>query len=172
MLKKIAVIIALGLAFVPSSVMAEGPKIGIVNLREIFSQYDEVQKSSESLKTEVENQQKIIDERKSEITALTEELDKQEIVLSKEEKEKREDIIDAKVKALQDFVIEVNQNIKGMEGKIKEGIIDKILEAVKQVGDEDKYDIILEKNDKIVLYSLDSLDITAKVIQKLTAQKK
>ena len=172
MLKKIAVAVVVGLALSPFFAWAEGPKVGIVNLRDIFAEYEEVQKSSESLKTAVEEQQKIIDERKTEITSLTEELDKQEIALSKEEKEKREDVIDAKVKALQDFVVEVNQKIKGMENKVKGEIIDKILDAVKQISEEEKYDLVLEKNDKIVLFSQDTLDITAKVLEKLKGQKK
>lgn len=145
----------------------ESMKIGLVNLRKIFAEYDDVEKSGDVLKTEVEKQQEIIDAKKEEITALTEELDKQEIILSKEEKEKREEIIDAKVKALQDFVIEVNQNIKGMESKIKKEIIDTIVAAVHKVGDEEKYNLILEMNDKIVLYSVPGYDITDKVLAEL-----
>ena len=145
----------------------EALNIGMVNLRQIFAEFEDVEKSSKVLKGEVEKQQEIIDRKKTEITTLTEELDKQEIILSKEEKEKSEEIIDAKVKALQDFVIEVNQSIKSMENKIKKEIIDRILEAVQAVGEEEKYDLILEQNDKIVLFSVPRFDITEKVLRKL-----
>lgn len=145
----------------------ESLRIGIVSLRRVFAEYESVEKSSGILKNEIKKHQKTIDEKKQEITRLTEELDKQEIILSKEEKEKREEIIDMKVKALQDFVIEINEDIKGMESKIKREIVGEIIEAVKKVGEEEKYDIVLEKNDKIMLFSVPGLDITDKILVEL-----
>ena len=164
----VIVIMVLCLWSLPGRLQAEEVlNVGMVNLRQIFAEFEDVEKSSKVLKGEVEKQQEIIDQKKTEITTLTEELDKQEIILSKEEKERREEIIDAKVKALQDFVIEVNQTIKSMENKIKKEIIDRILKAVQEVGEEEKYDLILEKNDKIVLFSMPKFDITEKVLKKL-----
>ena len=65
------------------------------------------------------------------------------------------------------FVQEINREIAETETRLKSEIIDQIIAAIKEVGKEGKYDLVLEDHEKYLLYSNPNYDITNTVLKKL-----
>ncbi len=171
-MKKRLVLLFLGvMVFVTSSAFAakklSGEKIAYVDLKKVFQEYSETEVATNKLKEEIQAKQTLIDTKKEEVKQLREDYEKKAVVLSDEEKEKKSEEIDAKIKDLQDFVMKSNRELKELEEKLTKSIIKTIQDIITDIGQKEGLKLILDKNERIVLFADEELDITDRVIEGL-----
>jgi outer membrane protein len=166
---------ALLLLFAVSTVaMAADVKIGYVDSQRIFAEYQEYQDAQAKFDKDVEAWNAQADQMKSDIDALTDELESQSLILSPEKKNEKEAYLKAKQDTLRQFL----DATFGTDGKaerrmaeLSKPIRDKVLEVIERLAIENDYSIVFDAGTVNIAYAKKSLDITDEVLAELTAEK-
>jgi len=169
------ILAALLLLFAVSTVaMAADVKIGYVDSQRIFSEYQEYQDAQAKFDKDVEAWNAQADQMKSDIDALTDELESQSLILSPEKKKEKEAYLKAKQDTLRQFL----DATFGTDGKaerrmaeLSKPIRDKVLEVIERLAIENDYSIVFDAGTVNIAYAKKSLDITDEVLAELTAEK-
>ena len=167
MKKIIIVIMVLSLSFV----LAQSQKIGYVNIEYIYAQnedarlaYADFEKEGKRLQAELENKAMTLD-------SLMREYQKLELMWSDEMKfEKRKQIenLQIEVETFQSkYFSQPNGEIYIMLQQRMAPINNLIQGAIDKVAAENAYDYVLDISQGLVLYKLDSYDLTQLVVAKL-----
>tara|TARA_B100000579_G_scaffold437902_1_gene469794 strand:- start:4539 stop:5072 length:534 start_codon:yes stop_codon:yes gene_type:complete len=165
--KIIIVFIALSLSFV----LAQGQKIGYVNIEYIYAQnedarlaYADFEKEGKRLQAELENKAMTLDSLMRDYTKL-------ELMWSEDMKlEKRKQIEDLQIEVetfQSKYFSQPNGEIYIMLQQRMAPINELIQSAIDKVAAEKAYDFVLDISQGIVLYKLDSYDLTQLVVDEL-----
>jgi len=148
-------------------------RIGVVNIQNVFEAYDRQKAEYESLETERDSRQKEIDKLSEKITKAKERYDNEKDTMSAEQREALEDAIQKDYDLYQAEFTRLQKEIDRREKKILEDLFDDIRQAVREVGHQNNYHLILEGGEtgaSGVLYFSTTLNMTQKVIDYLNAQ--
>ena len=147
-------------------------KIGSVDMQKAVNECNAGKEAKKGLTKEAEKLQHLIAEKQRELQEMKESLEKQGLMLNPEAKEAREKELQGKVRDFQrwgeDVQNEVNQKRIETERNISSGLI----KIVQEIGANEGYALILEKNENIVLFASKPTDITDQVIKAYDVQKK
>lgn len=142
-------------------------KIGFIDAQKVFETSKPGKEAQKTLEEYVGSRQKIIDIDKAELERLQEELIKQGSVLTPEARKEKEETLNRKMgdytKKARELEKEVNRKKEEVLGEFNK----KFEEMVEAIAKRDKYDLILDKNERTVIYGKESLDLTDKVIAEM-----
>ncbi len=140
--------------------------IGYIDLAKIFDQYEKTKDSDKNLEVEWQGRQSEIKESREEITRLKDELE----VLSEAAKAKKQGVIDDKIKELQGFTKEIQDELTSERNEIVSRILKDIDTTINQYGKSNGYDLIL--NERVLLYRAEGLDLTGEIVKILNDKYK
>lgn len=163
-------------------------KIGLVDMNRIFSEYTKTKEAEKSLnearaeaKKELDSRVEDYKKRLEEIDKLNKELNKPE--LSKEAQTKKTKERDDKIGALKELEREIGEfrtsrdkSFQEQAVRMRDGIVKKITEVIKEKVKSDQYDLVLDKSGMsmhgvpVVLYSKDTADFSQSVIDTLNKE--
>ncbi len=173
-MKRAILILALGL-FLGSPAFGAELKIGYVDLQRSLNETESGKKARADLEKLIKSKQAVIDEKGKEIERLKEELDKQSALLSEEAKKAKQDELDRKMGKYQRLVQEAQREVKKKETELTNEILKGLRKVIEELGREEKYTLILEKMEGLVLYADSAIDLTDRVIklydEKMKARK-
>ncbi|WP_133127923.1 OmpH family outer membrane protein [Legionella nagasakiensis] len=165
MKRLVGVIMALMFTLGSASVLADGTKIGVVDLQKIMQ-------TSTQMKTIQEKLEKEFKPRRDKLIAMEEDLKKDM------EKFKRDSAVmsQAKRKELEKKIVgtqqkferegqQYQQELSTAHNEAMEEFYNKIRAAIAKVAENDKYDIVLQKD--AAPFSADKLDVTSKVMKEI-----
>jgi outer membrane protein len=145
-------------------------KIAIVNIQRAIEDSVEGKAAIGSLKGEVERKQKELEAKKEELKKLDDDLAKQEAVLKPDALQKKKQELQAKFQLLQETAMRAQRELQDKEMKVTGPIQEKVLRAIAQIADRDKFTLVLRQD--VVLWPQQSeMDITNEVIRKTNAAK-
>ena len=152
----------------PVRVQAKGDalSIGYIDLAKIFDQYEKTKDSDKNLETEWQGRQSEIKVLREDITRLKDELE----VLSESAKAKKQEVIDSKIKELQGFTKEIQDELTSERNEIVRQILKDIDTIINKYGESNGYDLIL--NERVLLYRAEGLDLTDKIVKILNDKYK
>ncbi len=154
------------------TVYSADTKIGSVDMQKAVNECNAGKEAKKVLTKEVEKFQRLIAEKQKEIQEMKESLEKQGLMLNPETRVAREKELQAKVRDFQrwgeDVQNEVNQKRIEEERNISIGLI----KVVQEIGANEGYTFILQKNENIVLFASKPTDITDQVIKAYDVGKK
>lgn len=150
-------------ALVAAPAMAKEAKIGYVNLSLVFDNYEKTKKYDKDLEKDADGKRKEREALVAEVKKLRDELE----LLSENKKAAKQAQVDEKVKQLQAFDKDARENLRRQRDTMLREILKEIDAVVKEFGDQEGYDYIL--NDRVLLYKKDVSDLSQKIIQKLNA---
>ena len=166
-MKKIGIILVVVISVFAISVsfaVAQGCKIGIVDMDKFQQNSTAFQKIRLQLEKKFSELKKKLDAQKEEVIKLEEELRKQSLMLSLDAKEDRQRELQKKKRYYQYLANEFNQEMQQAKEDARR-IVGKDLEKiVGEIGDKEGYTLILEKGTIGLMYYKDSIDITDQVI--------
>ncbi|MBN2226778.1 MAG: OmpH family outer membrane protein [candidate division Zixibacteria bacterium] len=143
-------------------------KFGYVDSDQIFASYKDWVKAQEEFNTEYKAWDEEARSMQSELDEMTEEYEKQKLILSPEKKKEREAAIDAKRQALDAYT----KQIFGPAGEAErrnnmlvKPLLERINAAIERVATEENYDFIF--NSAGLAYAKKDFDITEKVLNIL-----
>lgn len=140
--------------------------IGYIDLAKIFDQYEKTKDSDKNLETEWQGRQSEIKELREEITRLKDEIE----LLSESAKAKKQEVVDSKIKELQGFTKEIQDELTSERNEIVRQILKDIDTIINKYGESNGYDLIL--NERVLLYRAEGLDLTDKIVKILNDKYK
>jgi len=149
----------------PSFVMAETGKVGYVDLRKAFYEYDKTKTMKDSIDDLTEDRQT---KRDKMIEAISKMRDEAEL-LTGSAKEKKMKQINDKSLEIQDFEREARQELLGKENDMFKEVVKDIQEVVEKLGKEEEYDYIFDSRN--IMYANEKYELTEQVIKKLNDEK-
>ncbi len=165
-MKKIVCSVSLTVAFmlVCSAGLAADYKLGYVSIQKAVSDSIAGKEAMEQFAGEVKRMEESLLKEKEEIEKLGEVIQKQSMMLTDEvRREKEKDFLRRK----RDYERQVEDSkteIQIKEAELTNDILEDLIPIVKKYGEDNKYSIIFEKNDRTLLYVSEALDLTDKIM--------
>jgi outer membrane protein len=150
-----------------STSTATAAKIGYFDIQTVLQQSQWGKRSNEEFKRQSEQIKMEVDEKAKAFRA------------AREEFEKKKDILDEKARArklkeLQEMQVEgerllaeSNSRLNKLSGELSGPLVEKILEIVRKIGKDDKYDYIFEREKAGIVWGMDKDDLTKKITDEL-----
>lgn len=174
-MKKRTVGIAAGMA-VGLLALAAAPataefKLGIVDVQRAVLTSEEGKKAKESFQSLLESKRKMLDERKAGVDKLRKEIEGQAKILKEDARKQKEERLEKEIRDFERLVKDTQDELRKKEIELQNKIVREVLGAVSRIGEEDKFDLILELNEARILYAPSKTDITANVIERVNGKK-
>ncbi len=146
-------------------------KIAYIDVQRILAESERGKAVKKEIEKRGAEMDKIFRQKKAELQALREELEKQSALLSEEARKEKEKEYQRKMKELERFVRDSREEIRQMEVEKTTALLKSLEKVVKKIGEEQHYTLILEKQRSFILYAPPELDITDEVIKAFDAAK-
>jgi outer membrane protein len=173
-MKKVGVyFLSLGM-FIVSAGLAlgdEGVKIGFVDIKKVLDISEAGKGARNQMALQMEKIRKEIVGKERELEKLKEDLEKRGAVMSETARLDKERDFQLKLRDLQHFRQDVEQEFKLKDQDLTRQILRSIGPIISKIAEEGKFTLILEKNDPAVAYSSNTLDLTQEVIKIFDQQK-
>jgi Skp family chaperone for outer membrane proteins len=147
-----------------------GYKIGVVNMREVFQNYDRQKAEYEKLKQKQESAQAEIDKISDRINEAKKRYEADKATMTRDAREQFEINVSKDFSNYQAEFKKLQDDIDLQERKLLKDLFQEITTAVQEVGAADNYHLILEAGsdgNAAVLYYATPLNLTSKVIDHL-----
>jgi outer membrane protein len=115
--------------------------------------------------------QKDVDNRRTEVDKLRDELEKKGLVLSADSKREKEETLQRKVRDLRRVVDDFQQELERKEQGLTSRILQELTSTIEKLGRERGYLMILEKRGASVIYGDAEADITEEIIKVFDQEK-
>ncbi len=163
----VAAMVLLSFAFAKAQ---RGIRVGYVDMEYILENVPEYQKASEQLEQKMQSWKVEIEQMEADIKKMESSLKNERVLLTKELIEEREEEIDIKRTQLAEY----QQKRFGAQGdfiKQKQQLIqpvqDQVFNEMQKIGEQKKYDMILERSETTMLYSADRHDLSDDVLKAI-----
>ena len=160
-------IFVLGL-FMAGTSFAGGEKIGFVELKSLFDNYEKTKKADEAIAEIVKEKQAERDSFVADIRSI-----KDEIAMyadGSDEKAKKEELIDQKIKELQAFDEKTREEVRQIRDENVKEIFDDINAVIQAYGDKKGYDFII--GDRALVYKSEKFNLTSQIEKDLADEYK
>ncbi|MFH1080918.1 MAG: OmpH family outer membrane protein [Pseudomonadota bacterium] len=151
--------------FVASQVLA-AEKIGFVSIGEVVAKSEAGRKAEEQFKKIVEKDRAAIQEREKELQKLKEELEKQRPLLKEEALTAKEADYQKKFRDYQLLVKDANEELQAKQQDIMKKLVPEIMKIVTEIGEKDKYTMIVDLSIIPIAYHAKENEITPRVIDE------
>jgi outer membrane protein len=153
--------------FLASPVLAADLKIAVIDLQQVLEKSEPGQEAIAQLQDDFKGMKEELDEKKSKVDQLREQIQKQSLVLSQEAQIDKETEYKQKVRDFQSLYQSYQKKMKLKEQKLREPIIKELVDVVQEYGKENNYTLVMDKKNSGVIYNSDSIEVTSKIIVEL-----
>lgn len=144
---------------------AEVAKIGVVDFQVIIDTSKAGKRSAVEIKTQGQEMEKALKDKEAEVEELQKALEQKALVMSQEAREKKERELRIKTNDFESLRRRYAETLKKLNLKLMNDIKEDVLQIVEEVGKQEGYLLILERQFGGVLYAPDAIDITDKVVE-------
>jgi outer membrane protein len=155
-----------------SIVLAEEYKIGFVDLQRALNESSAGKQAKEKFTAEVKRAESDIMRRKEEVEKLGASLEKQSSMLKDEARADKEKQFIQMQKDYERKVKDAKDELQIKDAQLTKGILEDLVTIIKNYGKENKYTIIFEKSETVLLYATESIDLTEKILSLYDSQAK
>ena len=156
----------------PAAGFVEALEIGVVDLNRALNESESGIRSKNILETRGRQKQQEFKLEEEELRQLAQELRSNPLLTPKAKNMKELQLKEGQI-ALREKVQQFEQQLRGEERRITEGIFKELKSSIRTVSLREKYDLVLEKNAaQVILYMKeDTTDLTQKVIDHYNSLK-
>jgi outer membrane protein len=147
-------------------------KIGLVDMQKAVNECNAGKEAKKVLIKEAEKFQALIAEKQKELQEMKESLERQGLMLNPETRVAREQELQTKLRDFQRWGEDHQNEIKQKQNDIERNISIGLIKVAQEIGANERYTLILQKNENIVLFASKPTDITDQVIKAYDVQKK
>jgi outer membrane protein len=144
---------------------AEPIKLAYVDIQKALNLSEAGKAAKKQMMLEVERMRKNFAGKQKELEKLKDDLEKRGSVLSEAARDEKARDYQAKVRDLQRMERDYQDELQRKDRELTESILKKLEVVVKKMGEEGKYTLILEKNQAVIIYIADVLDLTDELIK-------
>jgi outer membrane protein len=157
-------LIAFAVLLSARSALAQGMKIGYVDVQRAVQEVEEGKAARARLKTELDSRRAQLDKKRADLEKMKADYDKQAPVLSEEAKKtKQADLQKAFVDA-QSSAQEMQDELSGKEQEAMGTISKRLLQVVAEVSEKENFSFVLDK--AALLYAPAASDVTNEVVRR------
>jgi outer membrane protein len=142
-------------------------KIGVVDLYKAVNESEQGKKANADLESMIKSKKEALEAKGRAIEKLRSELEKQGDVLSADAKKNKAEEYERLTREYQRNASDSENEVRKKQGELTGRIIKQLREIIMAMAKEEKYTMILERADGLVLYADASIDITDKVISQM-----
>ena len=146
---------------------AAAPKIGSFDLQVVLDQSKAGKEAKESFKDQKAKIKSEMEEKGRAYKTAKDELDKKKTALDESARNKKTRELEQMQQEGEKFVMESNAKLNKLSNELMAPIVDKVLEIVRKMGKEKKYDFIIEVGKGGIVYSNTETDLTKTVVEEL-----
>ncbi len=174
MRKKLLYLIVVLFSLQSAVARADSEKIGFVNAQKVLESSKEGKLVQEKMEEYVLTRQKVIELEEKELRQLEEELSRQGSLLSPEAKRMKQTEFQGKLVEYQKKARELNKEVQDKKIESLRKFNKKLEQAVREIAEKNGYLMVLDKDNEggSVLFSKESHDITAQVMERLDSKSK
>ena len=154
------------------SALAVDLKIAYVDIQKAVNESNTGKDAKKVITKEVEKFQRQIADKQKELQTLKESLEKQAPMLTPDARATREKEYQNKLREFQRWGEDTQNEINQKRVEMERNISVALQKVIQKVGEDEGYTLILVKNENIVLFVSNTIDITDRVIKAYDAQKK
>ena len=162
-----SVALAASMVVATAAVQAQELKIGYVNSERVLREANLAKTAQAKLEAEFGKREKDLRDLEAKLRGAAEKLEKDAPTLSENERNRRQRDVVEQERDLQRKRREWQEDLQQRKSEEMQGLVEKANRVVKQIFDNDKYDLIVQD----ALHASNRVDITKKVIDALNAQK-
>ncbi|HOK57222.1 MAG TPA: OmpH family outer membrane protein [bacterium] len=151
------------LGFMCMGLLAQSGKIGYVDIKKVFDNYDEAKKTEEKFKKEIDEAQKNLDKLQDEVKKMQEDYEKKKSMMKPEEQTKKENEIKAKVQELSKKWMETKQKLDDRGKELENQIFEDIKKAIADYAKKNGFSMVVDS--RLILYGESAVDLTDEVIK-------
>jgi outer membrane protein len=144
---------------------AEELKVGIVDMQKCIQSSDSGKKAKAELEGAFNKKKKELQEQEASLKKLQEDFQKKQGALSDSAKKEQQAKMQEKFMKYQENLQRSQAEIQKKEQEMSEPILRKIREKVSEIAKKKSLNLVLEKNDNIVIFRDEKLDITEEVMK-------
>jgi len=164
-MKKLFLVLALVLSVGASkAVLAQDLKVGVVDFQKALNEVEEGKAAKARLKSEFDQKQKTLDALQNELKSMKDNLEKQKLALSQEALKQKENEYRDKFVELQKKLAEFRGELQQKESQYTGSIITELRQIVQEIGAKDKYNLVFERGQDVLLYASGATDLTPQII--------
>lgn len=146
-------------------VHATEPKIGCVDMQRALNESEAGKKAKVVMESAYQKFQSEITQRRNDLQAFHENLQRQGLMLSEKAKQEKEKEYQNMLKEFKRWGEDKQTELKQKEIELTKATLNGLATAVKKLGEEEKFTLILEKNEAILLYTSEAVDLTDRIIK-------
>ena len=158
---------ALGFLMIFNAAAWAAPKMGYFDLQTVLDQSRYGKQAREDFQKEKDTIKAEMDEKAKAFKTAKEEFDKKKAVMDESAKNKKTKEIQEMQQQGERFLMEAQAKLNKLSNELMAPIVDKVIEIVKKIGKDDKYDYVIEVGKGGIVYATDKDDLTKKVIEEL-----
>jgi outer membrane protein len=162
------IFIALGFLMIfDAAAWAASNKMGYFDLQAVLEQSRYGKQARDDFKKEKDTIKAEMDEKARAFKTAKEEFDKKKSVMDESAKNKKTKEIQEMQQQGEKYLMEAQAKLNKLSSDLMAPIVDKVIDIVKKIGKEDKYDYIMEVGKGGIVYANDKDDLTKKVVDEL-----
>jgi len=174
-MKKVGILfLSWGLLMVFTSLTfaVEPLKIAYVDMQKALNYCEAGKEAKRQMTLELEKMQKVFAGKQKELEKIKDDLEKRGSVLSENVRREKDRDYQTKLRDLQRLQKDYEDDLRRKDREFTERILKNMEVIIKQMGEEGKYTVILEKNQPTILFISNSLDLTEEVIKRIDQKQK
>ncbi len=160
------------MVFTSLTFAVEPLKIAYVDMQKALNYCEAGKEAKRQMTLEVEKMQKVFAGKQKELEKIKDDLEKRGSVLSENVRREKDREYQAKLRDLQRLQKDYEDDLRRKDREFTERILKNVEVIIKQMGEEGKYTVILEKNQPTILFISNSLDLTEEVIKRIDQKQK
>jgi outer membrane protein len=160
------------MVFTSLTFAVEPLKIAYVDMQKALNYCEAGKEAKRQMTLEVEKMQKVFAGKQKELEKIKDDLEKRGSVLSENVRREKDREYQAKLRDLQRLQKDYEDDLRRKDREFTERILKNMEVIIKQMGEEGKYTVILEKNQPTILFISNSLDLTEEVIKRIDQKQK
>ena len=165
MKNKIAFFILI-LLLIPGIAVA-GSKLGIIEVQRVLETSEPGRQALGQLTLDFEGMREDLEQERSKVEQLRQELQKQSMVLSQEAQQDMEAELRQKMQQFQQKYQSYQIQMQQKEEELSEPIIDLLFEVINNYAVENDFDMILDAQGSGLIYAREGINITGEIIEEV-----
>jgi outer membrane protein len=171
-MKRMVLMAVMACCFASTMAYAADFKIGYVDMQRALNGSEAGKEAKEQLAARLKKYQDEINVKQDELKKLKDELEKQGMLLSETARAAKEKDYQQKLKEFQRFTKDAQDELQGKDEELTRKIIEEMDKVIKEYGRKNGYTFILVKNDNLMLYVDDKVDLTDDVLKLFNSSRK
>lgn len=148
-----------------SAASAQEVKIGYVDLQRALNESESGKKAKDEFKVQVERVRGDLKKQKDEIDKLKEQIEKKSLVIKEEERRNLEKDYQRRLRDFERSYKDTEGDLQNKDNELTGSILRELQEVIHEYGDREKYSLILEASNSVVLFGSKNADLTEKIIE-------